>query len=225
MLSNDIIYVVIKSMYDLEKVKFMARSSSRKRKNYVKFKWTKELIIFLSVLFIAILLTIACVVPTSKEKFMDSWNEATTASSATALDEDNVYKQIKYKDLLKKKNSSEPLFVLYGSTKDNQTALSIQSINQKAKDFDIDRIYILNADFALDADQNSSSDKQMLKERKESLGVEKLDAYCQLWVYQDGKLVFNTQDVIDDKDNTDATFSKALSKCFSTYSPKSKSLN
>lgn len=83
----------------------MARSNSRGR-NYVPFKWTKELIIFLSILAVAIILTIVCLIPTSKEKFMTEWSDAITAASGTALDDDHVFEYISLSKFETKKSEA-----------------------------------------------------------------------------------------------------------------------
>lgn len=113
----------------------MARSNSRGR-NYVPFKWTKELIIFLSILAVAIILTIVCLIPTSKEKFMTEWSDAITAASGTALDDDHVFEYISLSKFETKKSEAtndEPLIILYGSSTDSTTVSNISSINKKHK--------------------------------------------------------------------------------------------
>lgn len=209
----------------------MARSNSRGR-NYVPFKWTKELIIFLSVLVVAIVLTIVCLIPTSKEKFMTEWSNAITAASGTSLDEDHVFEYIslsKFEDKKKEATSENPLIILYGSSTDSTTASNISSINTKAQDYKIDKIYILKSDFVMNADESDAKDKAKLDEYKEAiLGKDEADktidyseikSYCQLYVYTgaDG-YDFSSKSVVDDKDNLNADFAKAMTMCFSKYS-------
>ena len=143
----------------------MARSNSRGR-NYVPFKWTKELIIFLSILAVAIILTIVCLIPTSKEKFMTEWSDAITAASGTALDDDHVFEYISLSKFETKKSEAtkdEPLIILYGSSTDSTTVSNISSINKKAQDYGIDKIYILKSDFVMNADETDSKDKAKLR--------------------------------------------------------------
>ena len=73
----------------------MARTT-KKNRSYVSFKWTKELIIFLSALAVAIILTIICLIPTSKERFMSEWSTAISNASGTALNEDHIFKYISF---------------------------------------------------------------------------------------------------------------------------------
>lgn len=206
----------------------MARSNSKSR-SYVPFKWTKELIIFLSVLVVAIALTIICLIPTSKERFMNEWTEAIEAASGTAFDDEHVFEYISYNELEKaRKNCTEedPLFVLYGSCLDSTTVSNITEVNEMATEYEVDKIYILKCDFVMEADEDDAKDKAKLEKYRDALGLEKIDnlyTYCQLFVYTNSsEYDFNSQDIIDDSDNTDASFSKALKKCMSTYSPKAK---
>lgn len=208
----------------------MARSNSRAR-SYVPFKWTKELIIFLSVLAVAIILTIICLIPTSEEKFMTEWSNAITAASGTALEEDHVFKYISLSNLEKEKEKAtaeSPLIILYGSPDDSTTASNISSINTKAKQYEVEKIYIFNCDFVLKADDTDSKDKAKLEDYKEALGfeeVEDLNTYCQLLVYTgNSQPEFSSKEIIEDKNNADADFAKAMTKCFSTYSPKALAL-
>ena len=202
----------------------MARSNSRGR-NYVPFKWTKELIIFLSILAVAIILTIVCLIPTSKEKFMTEWSNAITAASGTALDEDHVFEYISLSKFEAKKSEAtkdEPLIILYGSSTDSTTVSNISSI---------DKIYILKSDFVMNADETDSKDKAMLDEYKEallgkdkassSINYDDIKTYCQLFVYTGAdEYDFNSQALIDDKNNLNADFAKAMTKCFSKYTAK-----
>lgn len=206
----------------------MARSNSKSR-SYVQFKWTKELIIFLSILLVAIILTIICLIPTSKERFMNEWTEAIEAAEGTAFDEDHVFEYITYNELEKaRKNCSEdePLFVLYGSCLDSTTVSNITEVNDMATDYEVEKIYIFKCDFVMEADKDDAKDKAKLEKYRDALCLEKIDnlyTYCQLFVFTNSDAYsFNSQDIIDDSDNTDASFSKALKNCMSLFSPKAK---
>ena len=206
----------------------MARSTRVKKTSSTKFKWTKELIIFLSVLCLAIILTIVCLIPTKKEKFYSEFSDAATAASATALPEDHVFSYISYKDLLKKKRNADeesPLFVLYGSANDSTTISNISNLNTKADDYGVEHIYILKCDFAMKTDTDDKDELKFVEDREEELGVEDLFTYCQLWVFENDKLVFNSYDVLeDDGVETAPDFAFAVYKCFSQYSPKALEL-
>lgn len=209
----------------------MARTT-RSRKQHsgsVRFKWTKELIILLSVLAVAIILTIVCLVPTKKEKFYSEFTDAAAAvSDATAIPEDHVFSYISYSDLLKKKASateSEPLFVLYGSSADTTTITNLYELNSRADEYEVSHIYILNCKFAMETDQDDEVELKFVEDREEELGVKDLFTYCQLWVFENDELVWNSQDVIDDDGlEVEPTFSFAVFKCMSTYSPKALEL-
>ena len=201
----------------------MARTNKKSR-SYVSFKWTKELIIFLSVLAVAIILTIICLIPTSKEKFMTEWSNA-----GATLNEDHIYKYIDLDDFIDaKKDASEdkPLIILYGSSTDSTTVSNISTIDTTAQNYDIERIYILKSDFVMNADDTDKDDKAKLEEYREALGYEKLDdikSYCQLLVYTGGdSFAFSSKEAVDNTDNVNADFSKAMRTCFSKYSPKGK---
>lgn len=216
----------------------MARSNSRGR-NYTPFKWTKELIIFLTILVVAIVLTIVCLIPTSKEKFMTEWSNAIKAASATALDEDHVFEYIslsKLEDKKKEATKDEPLFILYGSSADSTTVSNISSINTKAQDYGIEKIYILRSDFVMSADETDAKDKAKLNEYKEALlgndnasstvNYDDIKSYCQLFVYTGSdEYDFSSKVLIDDKNNLNADFTKALTKCFSKYTKKLEEQN
>ncbi len=221
----------------------MARSTrSYKNKTKISFKWTKELIIFLSVLSIAIILTIICLIPTTKEKFYSEFTNAAAANSATAIPEDHVFSYISYKELLKKKEAAtkeDPLFILYGSSLDSTTVSNLYNLDAKAKEYGVTHIYIFNSQFAMETDQDDENDMAVIKTRAQEItGNEDTDldlfTYNQLWVFNGEKgiesstklstdIVFNSSDYManvgGDNDN-DPTFANAIQKCFSEYSPK-----
>lgn len=206
----------------------MARTT-KKNRSYVSFKWTKELIIFLSALAVAIILTIICLIPTSKERFMSEWSTAISNASGTALNEDHIFKYISLNDFIDAKSEAsedKPLIILYGSSTDSTTVSNISAIDTTAQNYDVERIYILKSDFVMTADEEDQDDKAKLEKYRDAIGYEKTDdikTYCQLLVYTgEDSFAFSSKEAIDNADNVDGDFTKAMHYCFSKYSPKGK---
>lgn len=222
----------------------MARSTrSYKKSSVTRFKWTKELIIFLSVLCLAIVLTIVCLIPTTKERFYSEFTNAAASASATPIPEDHVFSYISYGDFIDKKKSAtqdKPFIVLYGSSKDTTTLTNLNMLNTKAEEFGVEHIYILNCEFAMNADKEDEEDKSFIEKRTlEIAGTTDIDktnldlyTYNQLWVFNGEKseateqydasdIVFNSKIVMKNTgSDSQLTFEFAVLKCFSLYSPK-----
>lgn len=201
----------------------MARSTSRKRRTASeRFVWTKELIIFLSGLGLLIALTIWALIPTKSERFYKEWTEAAAANEVqSVIPKDNVFEYIDYSDLKKKidKNPDEPIYVFYAYSEDINCLNSIVTLQDKATYYGVEQIYILNADFYAELeDEDKVQDNKEYKEileQQEALGVE-FDKIGQLWVFQNGTIKFNSS---DDK-YEEQSFEFIAKKCFQEFAVK-----
>lgn len=193
----------------------MARSTAKRRTGSEKFVWTKELIIFLSVLLVAIAVTIFCLVPSKTERFNKEWQDAATAQSVTAIPNDNVFEYIDYDDLLDliEDTKDEPLFVFYASPADANSVTNIITISDYSETYEVEKVYILNCNFHMQHDDEDIDDLKMIEDRTEKLQVETLEVYSQFWVYENGKLVFNS----DDDAYENVTFEWIVNKCYGEF--------
>ena len=201
----------------------MARSTSRKRRTASeRFVWTKELIMFLSGLGLLIALTIWALIPTKSERFYNEWTEAAAANEIqNVIPKENVFEYIDYSDLKKKidKKENEPIYVFYAYSEDVNCLNNIYTLQQKAEYYDVEKIYVLNADFYAELeDEDKVQDNKEYKEileQQEALGVE-FDKIGQLWVFNKGSIKFNSSD----EKFEEQSFDFIAKKCFQEFAVK-----
>ncbi|MBQ3253226.1 MAG: hypothetical protein IJA65_01615 [Acholeplasmatales bacterium] len=184
--------------------------ASKSRRNKVKFKLTKELIILVVALVAILVATIIMGLPSNEAKKLDEYNGKITAfnnanqTSHQLLSEGHVFKEISYNSLTKKKNNDDYTYVLYG-TFDQESFVSILStLNYQAKEYEIDTIYLFLATWVAEQEDTDSIDfnkevnekNAVLNENKDKdqneFDMADIDT-ATLLVFKDGSLVFNTQ--------------------------------
>lgn len=183
--------------------------ASKNRRNKVKFHWTKELIILIVSLVAILTATIVLALPSSDEKLtteinnqITSYNSSNSTSYST-LANDNVYKLFDSYDSLKNvKNESGYVYVFYGIYSNATFLEQLSNINTVAKNNDVERVYLyLATEVDNTEDKDATSFKKDMEARKSEMSGNKssdvadldLTIYPTLFVFQDGKLVFNTQ--------------------------------
>lgn len=196
----------------------MARVKSRNR-NKTKFKWTKELILLLVAILVLAGVTIVLNIPSKKEKMYESIVTAqTTAEVEATLDEDNVFKTISYKALDKKINSDEYTYVYYGSKNISDWLIQIETVNQKAQDFEIDTVYLFSSVWAeeldLDDTDDAAANQKKLDAREDALDGVDLLTYPSIWVFKSGKVVFDSTEVFDDPYVPSSQWTFVLARAF-----------
>lgn len=187
----------------------MARATKKRRNASKKFKWTKELIFLIVFLCVIGLATGLMSIESSATKLYNEITEAQASklgsdSSSTVpyMSEENVFKKIEYKDLLKKIATDEYTFVYYGSTDDSTFLTYIETVNSRAKEYDVSRVYLYSSDWALNLDLDDEDDgkanKQKLVDRENSLCGVDLETAPNLWVFKNGKLLFEASKLTSD---------------------------
>jgi hypothetical protein len=190
----------------------MARAKhGGKRRNKVQFKWTKELIFFLIGFVVLIGIMIYCLIPTAKQSFYNTWY---TSSNNLLLD--NQFEDASYDKLKKKIDNKERVYVFYGYDGDDTSKTDLGILDHYTNKYvgtnadthyDIDKIYVYNAKEA--ATLNSDDEKAVAKFDEKvdyfnsikSSDINKdinLKTYCQLWIFDNGQLVFSSADIIND---------------------------
>ncbi len=188
--------------------------ASKHRKNKAKFKWTKELIILIVALVAILTVTIVLSVPSEKSKSTKRWNAAITAvnsantstdsnaSSYSLLPNENVFEEISHNRLMKKIDSGDYVYVIYGSTNNNVLLSQLYNINIKASDEEIKTIYIYSS---LWVEETEDKETEAFKEKTNTLESEinenkekdveefSLLSYPAMLVFHEGKLIFNSQ--------------------------------
>ncbi len=200
----------------------MARS---KRRNKATFKWTKELIILLSVIIVMIGVTIVLGIPSKADKLYEKYTSAQT-SSQTALTEDNVFEEISFKKLAKRIKNDEYTYVYYGSITVTEFLDNIEAVNQAAQLYEIDKVYILESTWVQELDLEDEDDgkenQAKLDAREEQLDGVDMSIYPSLWIFKNGKVVFNSDDILND-DYFPAGWSFVIERAFAN--PLKEDLN
>lgn len=188
--------------------------ASKSRKNKVKFKLTKELVILVVGLLVIIAATIIMGLPSNASKTLERYNsqiaEFNTKNSTNhyELPEDHVFKEISYNGLTKKKNNDGYTYVIYGSFNQGTFVENIYSINMKAKDLEIGTIYLFFNDWVANEEDtdsiefnNEASQKNAVLNEKKNPNQDEFDiadiSDTTILVFKAGELVFNTQTYAD----------------------------
>lgn len=178
------------------------------KKNKFKFVWTKELIF----LIVGILAMLAAVIvldqPSASSKIYDEWQAyATTDDSGnvtSVISTEHNLSKISLNSLAKKvKNSSDYIYVFYGTPQDSTCVSYISIFDALADDYGIDKIYYLNADFVYDEEDKTDREFENSIDEKEAKLNSNIDFfhYPSLWVFKDGELVFNSETYFDEDTN------------------------
>ena len=187
--------------------------ASKNKKDKVKFKFTKELLFLILSLAAIITATILLAIPTADEKRTDAYNEAilayntTNSTSYATLDYENVYEDIEYEELTEVLANAEGYtYVLYGSTNVGTVLQYMATINSKAKDVEVETVYLYSSVWVEDQNDLEADDFEVeYKAREDKInsgkdssveGLSLLD-YPALLVFNDGVLVYNSQAYTD----------------------------
>ena len=206
--------------------------ASKRRKNNAKFKWTKELIILIVAIIAIVATTIVMSIPSEKEKYTKELNNAIYMANVNSsqgenptnystLPTDNVFSEVNHKNLLKKINKEEYVYVLYGSLNNSIVLANLSVINSVCTEEEIKNVYIYSSlwvEETEDLETETFKEKQSAIEAdlnsKKSKDVEEftLLEYPALLVFKDGELIFNTQSYEDINDKV--SWSVYIQKAF-----------
>lgn len=190
------------------------------RKSTVKFVLHKELIFLVAGILAIIAATIILSIPSKSDKFLTEVNDAiyayntTNSTSYANLAEDHVYIDADLEDIedaIKECGSGEYVYVLYGSINSTKIMQYLNTINTEAKNREVENVYWYSSSKVETAEDLESAefiaeinkDQEVFNGSNEDLvaaGVEAVDllVYPALYVYKDGKLVFNSVTVDED---------------------------
>lgn len=192
----------------------MARAKG-KRRNKVTFKWTKELIFFLVGMVVVLGIMIYCLIPTKERSFYNKWY-----TSSNSLQLDNQFEEINYKQLKKKIDNKELVYVFYGLDTDDTSKTNIgtldyyTNLNKSSNSdthFNVGTIYVYDATEASELDKDDDKKVAQFDEKEEYFNSIKssnikndisLESYSQLWIFENGELVFSSADIADDSQAT-----------------------
>ncbi len=192
----------------------MARAKG-KRRNKVTFKWTKELIFFLIGMVVVLGIMIYCLIPTKERSFYNKWY-----TSSNSLQLDNQFEEINYKQLKKKIDNKELVYVFYGLDTDDTSKTNIgtldyyTNLNKSSNSdthFNVGTIYVYDATEASELDKDDDKKVAQFDEKEEYFNSIKssnikndisLESYSQLWIFENGELVFSSADIADDSQAT-----------------------
>ena len=213
--------------------------ASKSRRNKVKFKLTKELVLLITCLVAMITATVVMAIPSRAEKALERYNTAITDYNTKNetqfgfLDKDNVFDELNFhenfddgdKDNLAKKLASDDyVYVFYGSLSNGEFLQNLTLINAVAKANEVKKVYLAFSNFIDEAeDKNSASFiNESLKPIENTLN-KKIDGYDGdnvdltdtktpvLLVYKEGTLMFNSQTY---KKNAEYNWSTIINKAF-----------
>ncbi|MCR5705420.1 MAG: hypothetical protein K6G48_01270 [Acholeplasmatales bacterium] len=197
--------------------------SNKHRKVKTRFKFTKALAILLAFIAVIAIFTGVLSIESDAEKL---YTKITTAQAAvedfsgSTLDEDNVFKEISYKKLTTKVKSSDYVYVFYGTTTNTDYLTYIQTVNDRAQTYNVDRVYLLDSVWAtsIDTDDEDYGEENnlVLSEVERALGGVDMTIVPSLWVFQNGEVVFNSDDYINDTYQA-ATWNYVIEQAFGRY--------
>lgn len=188
----------------------MARAKG-KRRNKVTFKWTKELIFFLIGMVVVLGIMVYCLIPTKERSFYNKWY-----TSSNSLQLDNQFEEINYKQLKKKIDNKELVYVFYGLDTDDTSKTNIgtldyyTNLNKSSNSdthFNVGTIYVYDAKEASELDKDDEKKVAKFDEKEEYFNSIKssnikndisLETYSQLWIFENGELVFSSADIASD---------------------------
>ncbi len=188
----------------------MARAKG-KRRNKVTFKWTKELIFFLIGMVVVLGIMIYCLIPTKERSFYNKWY-----TESNSLQLDNQFEEINYKQLKKKIDNKELVYVFYGLDTDDDSKTNIgtldyyTNLNKSSNSdthFNVGTIYVYDATEASELDKDDEKKVAKFDEKEEYFNSIKssnikndisLETYSQLWIFENGELVFSSADIASD---------------------------
>ncbi len=188
----------------------MARAKG-KRRNKVTFKWTKELIFFLIGMVVVLGIMVYCLIPTKERSFYNKWY-----TSSNSLQLDNQFEEINYKQLKKKIDNKELVYVFYGLDTDDTSKTNIgtldyyTNLNKSSNSdthFNVGTIYVYDATEASELDKDDEKKVAKFDEKEEYFNSIKssnikndisLETYSQLWIFENGELVFSSADIASD---------------------------
>ena len=213
--------------------------ASKSRRNKVKFKLTKELILLITCLIAMITATVIMAIPSRAEKALERYNTAITdyntknETQFAFLDKDNVFDELNFhenfsesdaKNLADKLASDEYVYLFYGSLTNGEFLQNLSLINAVAKSNDVEKVYLAFSNFIDEADDKNSKSfiTETLNPIENTLNnkiagydgddVDLTDTTTPiLLVYKDGTLKFNSQTY---KKNTEYNWSTIINKAF-----------
>ncbi len=186
--------------------------ASKRRKNKAKFKWTKELIILIVAIVAILTVTIVLSVPSKAAKYTNKLNQAITESntnnstSYSLLPTDNVFSDIKHEALLKQVAKNDYVYVLYGSLNSAIVLEQLYQINLVASTEEIKNVYLYSS---LWVEETEDTETEAFKTKQNQIESEinqnkdkdvkefSLLEYPALLVFNNGRLIFNTQEYDD----------------------------
>ncbi len=172
--------------------------ASRVSRNKTKFTLTKQFI-FLVIFIIALVgSSIYFSLPNGSDKIYKSYAEVATETDVT-LSKEHVFVGTTLNGLERKinNNKDEYLYVYYGMPSCSNCVANIETFNQAAKYFDVEKVYYLNATFIEKYDAENEDDAAKVDAMEAKVGFDLFD-YPTLVVYKNGKVVFDSSTYKDE---------------------------
>lgn len=219
--------------------------ASKSRRNKVKFKLTKELVLLLTCIVAMITATVIMAIPSRSEKALEKYNTAITDFNTKNetqygfLDKDNVFDELDFHEsfsdgdkekLAKKLSSDEYVYVFYGSLTNGDFLQNLTLINGVAKENDVEKVYLAFSNFIDETDDKNSKKfidetltpiQATLNNKAENYFGDDVDLTDTktpvLLVYEGGKLRFNSQTY---KKNPEYNWNTIINKAFTIKESK-----
>ena len=143
------------------------------------------------------------------------YNAADDISKQYNLDKDHVFKEVKYKDFGKVIGTDKYTFVFFGYPDCESCQNNIGTINDIAKQFDVEVIYYLNSEKLTDDQKKEIESQYKISDLKEDKIQTKYTP--QIWVFKDGSLVDLSMKYMKDNKVEDMTYEQVCSRFFQKY--------
>ncbi len=194
-----------------------------KYKQKEKFKLRIELIGILLTIAIMITLSIVLRLPDAKTKLSNAYTEA-----GSSLTNEHVFVEMNYEELITHiETSDELVFIYFASPECGNCVTEITTVNTKASYWDIEEVIYFDAtDYMIDEDADDYEEDKELNEKisvmEDRLGVT-LEFTPAIWVYEDNKLIFDSNDYLnDDEDGMILSWSQIADRAFCINLPEFK---
>lgn len=192
--------------------------ASRVKRNKTKFKWTVPFSILAVFILALIVSAIVLAQPSEATKIYNAYQSTATDTSTTVLSQNHVFKKISYNSLVKKiKNTDEVFYVYYGSETCSNCVSNVETFNQAAQSFEIDRVFYLNSSLLSKYDLEDDDDLSEIEALGVKLGGVDLLNTPSLLVYKNGEVVFDSGIYeIDDTEEMSLSWKAIAYKAFGT---------
>lgn len=181
----------------------------KRKKQKAKFKLRMELVAILVIVVAMITTSVVLRLPNAATKLANSYTEV-----GSTLGSDHLYLEVSFDELYEEMNKEGYTFVYFGSPECATCVTEVTTINSRAAYWDVEQVLYVDAtDYMIDEEaEDYEEDKELTQEIKNiesklngnvSNGISdiSLEYIPAIWVFNDGELVFNSSDYLNEEED------------------------